>query len=131
VRLIPAVSAGKDEVFVILIIDDEAGIRDLLAKWFRSAGYEVIVAGNGVEALAQLGSCQDDLDLVISDLNMPMMDGREAIRRIRESQPDVRVICMTGYSDVELPPGVTQVAKPFSLTDMLAWAQQALAVWLE
>ena len=112
---------------LILIVDDDAGMRDVLEKWFRSAGYDVIVAANGLEAVGHVRSDAGKIDLVISDFNMPVMNGAEAIRRIHETRPDVRFICMTGYSDIDLPPAVTLVSKPFKLSDMLRIARKVLS----
>src|SRR5262249_836272 len=112
---------------VILIVDDELAIRKFLEMMLPAGGHEGLTAGNGSEAVAQLRSRPHDIDLVISDLRMPVMSGTEAIRRIRETRPDICIICMTGFSEDEPPPRVTVVPKPFRMPDMLGFAEQLLA----
>lgn len=68
----------------ILVVDDSLTIQNLLSMVLRQNGYEVITAGDGLEGLKQL-ACQS-VDLVISDLNMPRMDGLSFIKKIRENE---------------------------------------------
>lgn len=79
----------------LLIVDDEAEIRDALSRHFRFLGYEVSTAGNGAEALAELASKK--VDVIISDIVMPVMDGVDLLRTVRREYPMIRVIIMTGY----------------------------------
>jgi len=79
----------------ILVVDDEAEIREALSRHFRFLGYEVEVAGNGREALDKLA--QKKYDVVISDIVMPIMDGVELMRSIRREFAMVYVIIITGY----------------------------------
>lgn len=79
----------------LLIVDDEAEIRELLRRHFRYAGHEVETAGNGVEALERLARVRTDV--VVSDIQMPEMDGVELLRRVRQEYPMTRVIMITGY----------------------------------
>ena len=79
----------------LLIVDDELEIQELLSRRFRYAGHEVQTASNGVEALQRLA--QTRTDVVISDIQMPGMDGVELLRRIRQDFPMTRVIMITGH----------------------------------
>jgi CheY-like chemotaxis protein len=79
----------------LLIVDDEIEIRELLSRRFRYAGHEVQTAGSGEEALESLA--QTRTDVVISDIQMPGMDGVELLRRVRQDFPMTRVIMITGH----------------------------------
>jgi two-component system response regulator (stage 0 sporulation protein F) len=79
----------------ILIVDDDDGVRDMLADFFEVLGYWPIVARNGIEALEMLK--QHVVELVISDIKMPVMNGIEMLKRIREAHGDLDVILITGY----------------------------------
>ncbi len=83
----------------LLIVDDEVEIREMLSRHFRMIGYGVDLAGNGVEALEVLSS--RPIDVVISDIMMPKMDGVSLLREIRVQYPMIRVIMITGYITLE------------------------------
>lgn len=79
----------------LLIVDDEKEIREFLSRHFRYEGYEVQVAKDGVDALERLEESR--IDVVISDIRMPRMDGVMLLERVRREYPMVRVIMMTGH----------------------------------
>ncbi len=81
----------------ILVVDDEPQVRDVVTRTLVACGYEVIAAGDGKEALARFGD-GSAVDLVILDLMMPVMGGRECLSRLREVCPTVRVVVTTGYT---------------------------------
>ncbi len=83
----------------ILIVDDEPGIRTALAAFFRQEGYATSMAADGHEALAAVKN--GNLDLVISDLRMPGMDGIALMREIRQWSPETLVVLMTAFASVE------------------------------
>ena len=83
----------------LLIVDDDALIRRSLGAVLRLEGYDVIEANGGGEALRALE--QADPDLVVTDFNMPEIDGLQLLREIRARKPDVPVILVTGYGTVE------------------------------
>src|SRR5512146_1673785 len=83
----------------ILIVDDELVVRDSLGKWFSSEGYQakpVASAREALEAIQQL-----EFDIALIDIKMPGMDGMELQNRLREADPDLTVVIMTGYASVE------------------------------
>jgi DNA-binding NtrC family response regulator len=83
----------------ILIVDDELVVRDSLQKWFDSEGYETGGAAGGREALTAIQQKQWDLALV--DIKMPGMDGMDLQKKLREVDPELIVVIMTGYASVE------------------------------
>src|SRR5689334_10511692 len=83
----------------ILIVDDELVVRDSLGKWFASEGYHARPVGSGREALDALQA--GDWEIALVDIKMPGMDGMELQVRLKEADPDLTVIVMTGYASVE------------------------------
>src|SRR3984885_15077991 len=83
----------------ILIVDDELVVRDSLGKWFTSEGFSARPVGGAREALEVIQ--QTEFDIVLLDIKMPGMDGMELQARLREADPDLTVIIMTGYASVE------------------------------
>jgi excisionase family DNA binding protein len=114
----------------ILVVDDEASIRELLSKTLALAEYEVDVAPDGPRALERLRMVP--YDLLITDLKMPGMDGLTVIREARRLKPDLPVIIITGYSTeasaIEaINLGVSgYLTKPFRVPRVLAAAAKAL-----
>ncbi len=115
----------------LLIVDDEQIVRDSLGKWFREEGYDVGVAESAQEALTQMARHRWHLALV--DIKMPGTDGIELQRRLREVEPSLIVIIMTGYASVEtavtaLKNGAYDyVTKPFDPDDIAHTVRNALA----
>ncbi len=83
----------------LLIVDDEEEIREMLSRHFRFIGFEVDLAINGVNALEILATKR--IDIVISDIMMPEMDGVTLLQEIRIHYPMVRIIMITGYVTLE------------------------------
>lgn len=84
----------------ILIVDDQPGIRLLLKEVFSKEGYQAITAGSGNEALEKVQ--QTCPDMVLLDMKIPGMDGIEILKRLKKSYPDVHVIMMTAYGELDL-----------------------------
>jgi DNA-binding NtrC family response regulator len=85
--------------YTILVVDDDENIRDMLSRHFRLLGYRVSTAENGWEALKIMEN--NKCDVVISDVSMPVMDGVQLLREVRQQYPMVRCIMMTGYVTME------------------------------
>lgn len=83
----------------ILIVDDEAIVRESLGNWFREEGYDVAVAASGKEALEKLAA--ESWDIYLIDIKMPGMDGLELQRKITEINPQATIIIMTAYASVD------------------------------
>ena len=82
----------------LLVVDDEADIRDFIRDIFTEYGYKVLTAATGPEAIEAYHAHPGGIDLVILDMVMPKMDGRETLRRLREIDPGVRALLSSGYS---------------------------------
>ncbi|MCP4869030.1 MAG: PAS domain S-box protein [Proteobacteria bacterium] len=108
----------------ILIVDDEEALRSLLVNCLKDAGYDVLVASNGAEGL-HVGTRQGPVDLLLTDVRMPEMNGRELDESLRAMQSNLKTIFMSGYSEDILTPtgvlgeGVEFIAKPFRLSALL------------
>ena len=86
----------------ILVADDEEGVRSLVASVLEEAGYTVEMAREGGEAVQRLRELGDRVRLVILDLAMPTLGGAEAATELRRIRPDIPIIAMSGYGDLEL-----------------------------
>jgi CheY-like chemotaxis protein len=110
----------------ILVADDEEAIRGLMSLILSTAGHEVVTAANGVEAVALYRSSPDRFDLVITDIKMPVMDGHQVVRLVRDSRPTARIICVSAYAEKDLPAGVEFLNKPFSAEALRTLVRQVL-----
>lgn len=106
----------------LLIVDDQSGIRLLLQEVFKQEAYEVSLAANGLTALQKIEENQPDC--VLLDLKMPGMDGVEVLERMKKSWPDIPVIMMTAYGELELTNkalelgAVKYFTKPFDIYEI-------------
>jgi two-component system response regulator (stage 0 sporulation protein F) len=106
----------------VLVVDDEAGVRLLLELVFGEEGYQVDSATNGLQALQKVRSFQPDV--VIMDVKMPVMDGLEALPRIKALSPQTKVIIITAYLEAANVKQVWErgasgfLFKPFDLEDI-------------
>ena len=82
----------------ILVVDDEPGIREFVDRALRGAGHITATAASGAEAL-ELFESSDPFDVLLTDFRMPGMSGDELARRIRQRQPQTKVLYLTGFSD--------------------------------
>jgi len=85
----------------ILLVDDEAVILDTIGPALEALGLQVVLANDGIEAVEQFRADPGGFDLVLMDLTMPRMDGREAFQLMRRTRPSVRVILSSGYNEQE------------------------------
>jgi two-component system cell cycle sensor histidine kinase/response regulator CckA len=111
------VDSANKEPGVVLVVEDEAAVRLFCCTVLRRYGYQVIEAAGPMEALDAL---QDGpVGLVLTDITMPGMNGKEMVKRIdREQQPDLKVLYMSGYSE-NLEDGLDFLEKPFTSADLL------------
>jgi CheY-like chemotaxis protein len=118
----------------ILLVEDEASLRDIATDLLEASGYTVVAAANGPDALALSRQyAADSIQLLLTDVMMPGMSGQEVARQIRLRWPEVAVLYMSGYSNeaVEklglLEPGTRLLAKPFSRRTLVRSVEEALA----
>jgi CheY-like chemotaxis protein len=98
----------------VLLVEDEPAVRLLTANVLRTLGYEVLEASNGDEAVRIAEESVRKIDLMISDVVMPHSGGRQAVERVREKMPDVRVLFVSGYTDdAVVRHGVLEAEMPF------------------
>ena len=117
----------KPEAKMVLVVDDERAIRGLVARMLMGLGFTPLEARNGLEAVELYGSYRSGIALVVTDVDMPVMDGLEAIDRMRELSPGVRVLVMTGTGRDLNVPGCQLLRKPFSLAQLSEQVGRALA----
>ena len=109
----------------ILLVEDEDAVRNFGARALRSRGYTVIEAQSGVDALEQVGERIEDIDLVVSDVVMPEMDGPTLLKELRARNPELKVIFVSGYAEEafrkNLPDGqqFDFLPKPFGLKQLV------------
>jgi CheY-like chemotaxis protein len=84
------------------VADDEEGVRSLVANVLQDAGYTVELAVDGEDALERLRRLGNEVRLILLDLTMPRLGGAEAATELRQIQPDVPIIAMSGYGDIEV-----------------------------
>jgi len=82
---------------VVLVVDDEPSVRDLVCRTLQEGGYRTLEAAHGGEALDILEAGSDTVDLIVTDVVMPGMDGRELGRRLAQSRPTLPVLYMSAY----------------------------------
>jgi response regulator RpfG family c-di-GMP phosphodiesterase len=117
--------------FTILCVDDEANILSALRRLFRPHGYTVLVAGGGEEGLETLA--REHVDLIISDMRMPGMDGATFLAKARQQYPDTVRLLLTGYADMESTIAAIKagqiaryIAKPWNDQDVILTVREAL-----
>ncbi len=98
----------------VLVVDDDDSILTLICSILKLINCDVMTARNGLEAVAMFRSCPDLIDLVITDLEMPVLNGYETVRRIRETRAETKIVCMSGYAEKRCPAGTIFLAKPFT-----------------
>jgi two-component system cell cycle sensor histidine kinase/response regulator CckA len=116
----------------ILLVEDEDGLRSLNARGLRSRGYSVIEASNGLEALEALEERDGAVDLVVSDVVMPEMDGPTLLKTMRGRNPDLKIIFVSGYAEDAFEKSLPEnqqfafLPKPFSLSQLVAAVKETM-----
>ena len=123
-------NAGAGEA--ILLAEDEPVIRSLLVEILERAGYRVLTTGGGPEALSVAASHRGEIRLLVTDVVMPGMDGRELAEELAAALPGVRVLFISGYATDEvsrrgvLPVDTPFLRKPFSPRELLRKVREIL-----
>jgi two-component system, cell cycle sensor histidine kinase and response regulator CckA len=118
---------------LVLVVEDEAAMREVTRRMLDHGGYQVRTAANGDEALEIVKDLPGRIDVLLTDVVMPKMLGRDVAERVQALQPGVRVLFMSGYTwgllsaQGSLEPGVHLIEKPFSRTALLAKLRKVLS----
>jgi CheY-like chemotaxis protein len=121
----PGVVAPASDRRTVLLVDDELGVRTVARRFLEGHGYQVIEAADAHQALGLLAQPSSRIDLLLTDMVMPGMQGRELIASVRAMRPDLPVVCMTGFAGETDQPGdivpgiLAVVTKPFSSEALL------------
>ena len=116
----------------ILVVEDEAPVRSLMTKILARRGYRVLAAEDGQHALREAGAWNGEIDLLITDLVMPGLSGREVAERLAEDRPALRTVFVSGYTaDEVVRRGVVSgehvfLGKPFTPADLVACVAKVL-----
>lgn len=128
----PATARGSEVVF---LVEDEDAVRELTRRLLEQQGYTVLVASNGEECLTALEAYPDTVHLLLTDVVMPRMGGRELAERGARLRPDMKILFMSGHTDdALLRHGITKggsalLQKPFSLPELAGKVREVLGEW--
>jgi two-component system cell cycle sensor histidine kinase/response regulator CckA len=119
----------------ILVVEDSPAVRKMVCAMLTLTGYNCLEAGDGSEALRLLERAED-VQLVLTDVIMPNMDGTELARQISRNRPELRILFMSGYIEDSLVRSIGKtslfLAKPFTATTLMEKVHQALdRPWLD
>jgi CheY-like chemotaxis protein len=116
----------------VLLVEDEASLRDLIGELLAENGYKVIATGDPMTALETAERHQGMIDLLLTDVVMPGMNGRDLARQVKERWPDIRVLYMSGYTEEAiadrgvLEAGALLISKPFTQDSLTRKLREAL-----
>ena len=119
----------------ILLVEDEDGLRSLNARGLRSRGYSVIEASNGIEAMEALDEKDGAVDLVVSDVVMPEMDGPTLLREMRKRNPNLKIIFVSGYAEEAFDKSLPEneqfafLPKPFALSALVEKVKETMTAY--
>jgi two-component system cell cycle sensor histidine kinase/response regulator CckA len=107
----------------VLLVEDEDAVRSFAARALTTRGYKVLEASSGAHALEVMNEHQADVDIVVSDVVMPEMDGPTMLKHLRKTNPNLKIIFMSGYAEDAFRNGLSEddastfafLPKPFSL----------------
>jgi len=116
----------------ILLVEDEKSVRNLVERVLKSRGYDVLAAEDGRNALELASDVDLAVDLVLTDIVMPEMSGRELVEALHTDRPALRVLYMSGYTDDEIlrrglnDPGMSFIQKPFTAESLAMQVRKVL-----
>ena len=115
-----------------MIVEDEIGIKDLICEILTNQGYNTISAGNGADGLRLFDKHKNKIELLITDIRMPKVNGIELYHQVMESKPKLPVICLTGY-DIDFEAQklynagkIKLLTKPFALKELVLLVKKEL-----
>jgi len=111
----------------VLLVEDEESVRELVRATLEKQGYTVLDTGKGDVALQMALSHTGPIDILISDLVLPGMGGRELGSKVNESHPETKILIVSGYpEDMVVGPGIEFLQKPFTLQALAGKVQDVL-----
>jgi DNA-binding response OmpR family regulator len=125
----PRPSRGTETV---LLVEDEPALRGMVRQMLETVGYRVIDAPDGLSAIHICDNRQHPVDLLVTDVVMPLLNGREVAKRLTRKWPEMKVIYMSGYTDDVIAyhgiadPSVNLIQKPFRLEALAAKIREVL-----
>ncbi len=125
-------AAGQTGSETILMVEDEDKLRKFINIVLTKAGYTVLAAGNGEEAIAAASRFSGEIHLLLSDVIMPRMNGQTLARELEKARPSLKVLFMSGYTDAAianhgvLEPGINLINKPFTQAGLLVRIRDVL-----
>jgi two-component system cell cycle sensor histidine kinase/response regulator CckA len=117
----------------LLLVEDEDAVRAFSARALRNKGYNVLEANSGETALEILAGRSEPIDLLVTDVVMPRLDGPSLVREVRQTRPDLKVIFISGYAEdsfrkrLDEETGIHFLPKPFSLKQLAGKVKEVLA----
>lgn len=129
----PSGAAAKEQRETVLVVDDEEGLRTLVCRTLRAEGYGTLEASHGAEALEVMEKAAEPVDLVVTDVVMPGMDGRELGRRLTQRWPTLPILYISAYDVNDIfrrgSPRTSApfLQKPFPAEGLITSVQQLLA----
>ncbi len=122
----------ESDKVTILVAEDEEGLRDIAVRVLRGAGYQVVVASDGREAIEALNRWSSEIKLILTDVVMPELGAEAVLEHLRQAELKIPVVCTSGYSSRHVPMGfvddanVTLLQKPYNLQELLSEVKRAL-----
>ncbi|HET6760481.1 MAG TPA: response regulator, partial [Gemmatimonadaceae bacterium] len=118
----------------LLLVEDDRSVRELAERIFRDRGYRVKATADGSEALRVFAAAPHEIDMVVTDLIMPGMSGRELVQALHQIRPDLKALYVSGYTEDEIirrglhDPSVAFLQKPFTADELVEKLQSLLEV---
>jgi len=116
----------------VLFVEDEESVRELVRDYLGRSGYRVLHAADGIQALETAGAHKGPIHILVTDVVMPRLSGRELVTRLSAARPDLKVLYISGYTDDSifrhgvLEGGVAFLQKPFNLKDLAQKIREVL-----
>jgi len=130
---VPAGPSANEPRQTVLVVDDEEGLRTLVCRTLRAEGYDTLEAAHGAEALEVIEKAAEPVDLVVTDVVMPGMDGRELGRRLAQRWPTLPILYISAYDVNDIfrrgSPRLSApfLQKPFPAEGLITTVQELLA----